>query len=81
MEGSLGGTGVAVTTLATDHRNDFEQASGVVLPQGATRIYARKWISPYKVAPGIVTQLGRLLGSHDVVDIHAVFSFAPTVAA
>jgi glycosyltransferase involved in cell wall biosynthesis len=83
MERALGAAGIAVTTLATDHRNELEQAIGAPLPlaQGATRVYARKWISPYKVAPGLLTQLGRLLGSHDVVHIHALFSFAPTVAA
>jgi glycosyltransferase involved in cell wall biosynthesis len=83
MERALGAADIAVTTLATDHRNKFEQAPGASLPlsEGATRVYARKWINPYKVAPGLVTQLGRHLGSHDVVHIHALFSFAPTVAA
>jgi glycosyltransferase involved in cell wall biosynthesis len=83
MERALGAAGIAVTTLTTDHRNESEQSSGGPLPvaEGATRIYARKWISPYKVAPGLLTQLSRLLGSHDVVHIHALFSFAPTVAA
>jgi glycosyltransferase involved in cell wall biosynthesis len=83
MERALGAAGIAVTTLATDHRNEFEKATGVSSPlaEGATRVYARKWISPYKVAPGLLPQLGRHLGSHDVVHIHALFSFAPTVAA
>jgi glycosyltransferase involved in cell wall biosynthesis len=83
MERALGVAGIAVTTLATDHGNEFEQASGASSPlaEGATRLYARKWIRPYKVAPGLVTQLGRHLGTHDVVHIHALFSFAPTVAA
>jgi glycosyltransferase involved in cell wall biosynthesis len=83
MERALGAAGIAVTTLATDHRNEFEKATGASLPlaQGATRVYARKWISPYKVAPGLLPQLGRHLGSHDVVHIHALFSFAPTIAA
>jgi glycosyltransferase involved in cell wall biosynthesis len=81
MERALGAAGVAVTTLATDHGGDFPIGASLPSPQGATRVYARKWINPYKVAPGLPTQLGRLLGSHDVVHIHALFSFAPTVAA
>jgi glycosyltransferase involved in cell wall biosynthesis len=83
MERALGAAGISVTTLTTDYRNEFEPAIDASLPlaQGAKRVYARKWISPYKVAPGLVTQLGKLLGSHDLVHIHALFSFAPTVAA
>jgi glycosyltransferase involved in cell wall biosynthesis len=83
MERALGAGGIAVTTLTTDHRSEFERATGASLPlaEGATRVYARKWISAYKVAPGLIAQLGRHLGSHDVVHIHAMFSFAPTVAA
>jgi glycosyltransferase involved in cell wall biosynthesis len=83
MERALGAAGIAVTTLATDHRTESKHASGGPLPvtEGARRVYAHKWINPYKVAPGLLTQLDRLLGLHDVVHIHALFSFAPTVAA
>jgi glycosyltransferase involved in cell wall biosynthesis len=79
MERALSSAGIAVTTLATDHGNEFETPAS--LGEGVARVYARKWISPYKVAPGLVTQLSRHLSSHDVVHIHAMFSFAPTVAA
>ena len=36
---------------------------------------------PYKVAPGLVPRLMQAVERHDVVHIHALFSFASTVAA
>jgi len=83
MEHALGAAGVAVTTLTTDHRSRGEHAAAATPSpsDGAKRVYTRKWFDPYKVAPGLVAQLGKQLDAHDIVHIHALFSFAPTVAA
>jgi len=82
MESALSAAGVEVTTLTTDH--DVEHCGGTGPPvelNNAHRIYARKWLHPYKVAPGLVPHLMRAVQSHDVVHIHALFSFATTAAA
>lgn len=82
IERALGDAGVEVTTLTTDHDLEFEDGS--CSPQGvsgARRVYARKWLDAYKVAPGLVPRLWQEVGRHDVVHIHALFSFASTAAA
>src|SRR5215510_12575228 len=79
MERALSSAGVGVTTLTTDH--GVEHGSGCGQPvtiNGARRIYARKWLHPYKVAPGLVRHLLRLVEAHDVVHIHGLFTFSST---
>jgi glycosyltransferase involved in cell wall biosynthesis len=83
IERALCMAGIEVTTLTTDH--DVELRGGSVAPEvtanGARRIYAHKWLDPYKVAPGLVLRLLQEVERHDVVHIHALFSFASTAAA
>lgn len=82
MERALSAAGIEVTTLTTDH--DVGRAGGAGPPvavNGAHRIYARKWLHPYKVAPGLIPRLMRAVPMHDLVHIHALFSFATTAAA
>lgn len=82
MERALSEAGVAVTTLTTDH--GLALGTGSPAPpaeNGTRRIYAHKWLTPYKVAPGLVPCLMRTVETHDVVHIHALFSFASTAAA
>jgi glycosyltransferase involved in cell wall biosynthesis len=82
IEHGLTRAGVSVTTLTTDHgRRDLQGTPQPSSPGGATRMYARKRISPYKVAPAMLPWLSANIASFDVVHIHALFSFAPTVAA
>jgi glycosyltransferase involved in cell wall biosynthesis len=82
MERALSRAGVAVTTLTTDH--DLARFGRPPMPGGGMdvrRIYARKWLAPYKVAPGLVPRLIEAVPEHDVVHIHALFSFSSTIAA
>jgi glycosyltransferase involved in cell wall biosynthesis len=82
MERALSAAGVEVTTLTTDHDAElFGDGGPPVAVNGAQRIYARKWLNPYKVAPGLVPHLTRTVHTYDVVHIHALFSFATTAAA
>jgi glycosyltransferase involved in cell wall biosynthesis len=82
MERALSEAGVAVTTLTTDHDVGLQAISHVPASEnGARRIYAHKWLDPYKVAPGLVPRLIDAVQDHDVVHIHALFSFASTAAA
>ena len=82
MERALSAAGVEVTTLTTDHDVELCGETGPpAAANGAHRIYARKWLHPYKVAPGLVPHLMRAVQTHDVVHIHALFSFATTAAA
>jgi glycosyltransferase involved in cell wall biosynthesis len=71
-----------VTTLSTDHDVDLPALSQAAPgASGPRRVYARKWLHPYKVAPGLVPRLMEEVPEHDVVHIHALFSFASTAAA
>jgi glycosyltransferase involved in cell wall biosynthesis len=82
IERALSRAGVEVTTLTTDH--DLEghgRSPPPAVENGARRIYARKWLAPYKVAPGLVPRLMQAVAQHDIVHIHALFSFASTAAA
>ena len=82
MERALSAAGAQVTTLTTDHDIAPGDEPGVTAgPGGARRIYAHKWLTPYKVAPGLIPRLMRTVPEHDVVHIHALFSFASTAAA
>jgi glycosyltransferase involved in cell wall biosynthesis len=82
MERALSAAGIEVTTLTTDHDVGLHGEAGApVAVNGAHRIYARKWLNAYKVAPGLIPHLMRTVPMHDVVHIHALFSFATTAAA
>jgi glycosyltransferase involved in cell wall biosynthesis len=84
MERALSRSGIDVTTLTTDHDMWDESSVSDRMPaiaNGCRRVYARKWITPYKVAPGLALYLARHIRNYDVVHIHALFSFASTVAA
>ena len=84
IEAALSDAGIAVTTATTDHdyRGQGVQPSGVMARDPRVeRHYARKRIGFYKVAPGLVPYFLHSIGSYDVVHIHALFSFAPVVAA
>jgi glycosyltransferase involved in cell wall biosynthesis len=80
MERALREAGVEVTTLTTDH-DIGPHDSSPTMAKGVGRIYAHKWLNAYKVAPGLVPRLMRMVGVHDVVHIHSLFSFSSTVAA
>lgn len=86
MERSLGACGVEVTTLTTDHGLDIaflehSRKGWLANCDEPRRIYAHMWFTAYKVAPGLVTWLSANIKKYDLVHIHALFSFAPTVAA
>ena len=82
IERALSGAGVQVTTLTTDHELDLQgRPCTPPDPNSACRIYAHKWTNSYKVAPGLVPRLVQAVQRHDVVHIHALFSFASTAAA
>jgi glycosyltransferase involved in cell wall biosynthesis len=82
IERALSAEGVEVTTLTTDHGIGPRGGAGApAAVNGAHRIYAHKWLHPYKVAPGLVPHLLKTVHAHDVVHIHGLFSFAPTAAA
>ena len=77
IERALSAAGVEVTTLTTDHGLDLHCGSCALgAESGAHRIYAHKWLDPYKVAPGLVPRLMQAVKRHDVIHIHALFSFA-----
>jgi glycosyltransferase involved in cell wall biosynthesis len=84
MERALSAAGIAVTTATTDDDGPGRRLApglqGHAL-NGAVRVYRRKWLEFYKVAPSMVPWLWRHVREFDVVHIHALFSFASTVAA
>lgn len=83
IERALAASGVSVVTATTDHglneahstTEDFEFAGGSV-----KRVYARKRIAFYKVAPGLMLWLWANVRNFDVVHIHALFSFSSIAA-
>jgi glycosyltransferase involved in cell wall biosynthesis len=82
IERALSAAGVKVTTLTTDHDLELHGGSHVLAAEnGVRRIYAHKWLDPYKVAPRLVPHLIQAAETHDVMHIHALFSFASTAAA
>nr|WP_280140554.1 glycosyltransferase [Hyphomicrobium facile] len=84
MERALSALGVAVTTLSTDHgltRPGPPLTDNSAPFRNARRIYARKWTNAYKFAPGLVPIIFRSVSDYHVVHIHALFTFASTIAA
>jgi glycosyltransferase involved in cell wall biosynthesis len=84
MEKSLSSLGVSVTTVTTDDDGPFRRRPAGNIsdePAGVVRIYFRKWIEFYKVAPALVPWLWRHVRDFDVVHIHALFSFSSVAAA
>jgi glycosyltransferase involved in cell wall biosynthesis len=83
IERGLSRAGINTITLTTDHgitdsRSDQSNSSSAY---PCYRIYAHKRFGPYKVAPGMLPWLFSNISAFDVVHIHALFSFAPTMAA
>ena len=75
--------GVSVTTATTDDDGPGRRLDASRRPtsaNGATRIYAGKWLEFYKVSPGLMVWLWCNASRFDVIHIHALFSF-PSVAA
>ena len=81
MERTLCAAGVKVTTLTTDHDFELVGEHGVFSHIPARRIYVHKWTDVYKAAPAAIPRLIEAIQNHDIVHIHALFSFTSTVAA
>ncbi|MBM3654045.1 MAG: glycosyltransferase, partial [Alphaproteobacteria bacterium] len=83
MERALAAAGVNVTTATTDDDGPGRRLSRqeqAAEANGAKRIYFRKCVDFYKIAPGFAPWLWRNAQSFDVIHIHAIFSFASIVA-
>ena len=83
MEQALSTAGIAVTTATTDDDGPGRRLATHARPPRAcppARVYARKWLDFYKVAPGLVPWLWRHVRDFDVVHIHALFSFTSLAA-
>lgn len=76
IERGLAEAGVQVTTLATDYGQEIVQPGS----SSVRRVYKPLWITPYKVAPGLVSYLNNEIQHFDVVHIHAMFSFSSSIA-
>lgn len=79
MESALRRQGVTVFTATTDDDGPGRRLAASAQEPG--RHYARKWTDFYKVAPGLLIWLWRHVRDHDVVHIHALFSFSSVAAA
>jgi glycosyltransferase involved in cell wall biosynthesis len=72
-----------VTTLTTDDDGPGRRLGADARPgeaAGAARVYVRKWLDPYKVAPGATRWLWTNVRRFDVVHVHALFSFVSVAA-
>ncbi|SFU46872.1 Glycosyltransferase involved in cell wall bisynthesis [Methylobacterium sp. 174MFSha1.1] len=78
IERGLSAAGLEVTTLTTVARRDGPLPPA---PERVRRICLRRRAAFYKTAPGLVPLLPSLVRRHDVVHVHALFSFAPNLAA
>lgn len=76
METALSDLGAHVTTVTTDDGMDREMISA--FPH---RIHFPLQLRPYKVSLPMARWLSRHVAEYDVVHVHALFSFAPIVAA
>lgn len=84
MERALADRGVTVTIATTDDDGPGRRStppSREPPPAGVTRVYFRKLSEFYKVTPGLAFWLWRNVRRHDVVHIHALFSFSSVAAA
>ncbi|MGJ0396987.1 MAG: glycosyltransferase [Methylocystis sp.] len=84
MERALASAAVNVTTATTDDDGPGRRLSRQELAaeaNGAKRIYFRKLVDFYKVAPALAPWLWNNAQRFDVIHIHALFSFASVVAA
>lgn len=83
IERALAAAGIDVTTVTTDDDGPGRRLGSQNLPaeaNGAERVYVRKWIEFYKVAPGLVPWLWRNVRQFDAIHIHAMFSFTSIAA-
>lgn len=76
METALSDLGVHVTTVTTDDGLDKGTP-----PASKHRIYFPLQLRPYKVSLPMARWLSRHVAEFDAVHVHALFSFAPVVAA
>ncbi len=83
MERGLSAIGVTVVTATTDDDGPFRRFTHAQETEasGATRVYFRKWVDFYKVAPSMGPWLWRHINTFDIVHIHSLFSFASVLAA
>lgn len=83
MERALTAAGVNVTTATTDDDGPGRRLSlhdRAAEANGAKRIYFRKRVDFYKIAPALAPWLWKNAQRFDVIHIHALFSFASVVA-
>jgi len=83
MEQGLCASGVSVTTATTDDDGPGRRLKIDARPaeaHGARRVYCRKWLDFYKVAPAMLPWLWRHVRTFDVVHIHSLFSFTSVAA-
>lgn len=83
IEAELTRAGLSITTVTTDddgvgRRLRLEERHGTA--NGASRVYLRKWLEFYKIAPEMVLWLWRNITQFDAVHIHALFSFTSVAA-
>jgi len=78
IEAALSDAGATITTLTTDDdgpNRRLDKAKMYERVNGVQRVYLRKSLDFYKVAPGAVPWLWQNVRRYDVVHIHALFSF------
>lgn len=85
MERVLAAAGVEVVTVTTDDDGNATRlpvSIGTAVPSnGATRFYFSRQTRPYKASLPLLKWLRREVRGFDLVHVHALFSFAPVVAA
>ncbi|MDQ3206473.1 MAG: glycosyltransferase [Pseudomonadota bacterium] len=85
MERVLSGLGMDVVTATTDDdgpgRRLPVRTGAANVENGVTRHYFRLQARPYKISLPMLRWLRRNVAAFDVVHVHALFSFAPIVAA